>query len=111
MNEPGLVHEAYTRFHTYSLHNQLLALAQCAERDIVPGPLRTFVGWQRLGRTVRKGEKAIILCSPATRRKEDDDEVIIAFTFGARWFALSQTVGDAYEEATSPSWSEDRAPD
>ena len=54
MNEPGLVHEAYTRFHTYSLHNQLLALAQCA---------------------------------------------------------LSQTVGDAYEEATSPSWSEDRAPD
>ena len=105
---PGLVHEAYTRFHSYSLHNQLLALSQCAERGITPGPLRTFQGWLSLGRAVRKGEKAIVLCTPFTKR-QDDDEVIVGFCFRARWFTLAQTDGQDYEEVALPSWREDRA--
>ena len=29
VNKPGFIHEAYSRFHNYSLGNQLLALFQC----------------------------------------------------------------------------------
>jgi len=38
--KPGFIHEAYSRFHNYSLGNQLLALFQCM-RGIQPGPLAT----------------------------------------------------------------------
>jgi hypothetical protein len=52
---PGLIHEAYHRFHGYSLRNQLLAMFQCASRGIVPGPLSTYCGWERVGRHVMRG--------------------------------------------------------
>ena len=42
VRKPGFIHEAYSRFHNYSLGNQLLALYQCIERGIQPGPLATF---------------------------------------------------------------------
>jgi len=42
VRKPGYIHEAYSRFHNYSLGNQLLALFQCFERGIQPGPLATF---------------------------------------------------------------------
>ena len=75
---PGLMHAAYSRFHRYSLRNQLLALAQCAARGISPGPLATYQHWQSLGRSVRRGEKAIVLCAPVVRQRaaaaESEDE-------------------------------------
>lgn len=40
VTEPGYIHEAYSRFHSYSLGNQLLALFQCFERVSSPDPLR-----------------------------------------------------------------------
>ena len=40
VKKPGYIHEAYSRFHNYSLGNQLLALFQCFERGIQPGPCR-----------------------------------------------------------------------
>jgi hypothetical protein len=107
VDEPGLVHEAYTRFHTYSLHNQLLALCQCLERGIAPGPLRTSPGWLSLGRSVRKGEKALVLCTPITRHKDDED-VVVGFSVRARWFTLAQTDGEPYEDASAATWSEAR---
>jgi hypothetical protein len=55
---PGKLLEAYTAFHNFSVGNSLLALFQCYERDVTPGPLNTYKGWQQLGRQVRKGEKA-----------------------------------------------------
>lgn len=64
IQKPGLLHEAYRRFHRFSLGNQLLALLQCGARGIQPGPIHTYTGWQTLGRQVRKGEKALTLCMP-----------------------------------------------
>ncbi len=118
---PGLIHEAYHRFHQYSLRNQLLAMAQCLDRGIAPGPLATFKQWEALGRHVLRGQKAIVLCVPitTTRAKEataenDDDDMQIEesrmfFMYRARWFVLSQTDGEAYTPVSTPSWSEELA--
>jgi hypothetical protein len=67
--KPGFIHEAYTRFHSYSVGNQMLALFQCFGRGIQPGPLATFLKWRELGRHVKKGEKAITLCMPVTCKR------------------------------------------
>ena len=56
VTKPGFIHEAYSRFHNYSLGNQLLALFQCLARGIQPGPLATFPRWKELGRHVKRGE-------------------------------------------------------
>jgi hypothetical protein len=42
----------------------LLALEQCARRNLQPGPLNTYNGWLERKRQVRKGEKGITLCMP-----------------------------------------------
>jgi hypothetical protein len=39
VKKSSFIHEAYSRFHNYSLGNQLLALFQCFERGIQPGHL------------------------------------------------------------------------
>ena len=59
VNEPGILSQAYQQFHTYSLGNQLLAWAQCADRGLQPGPMATYPRWKALGRQVKKGEQAI----------------------------------------------------
>ena len=46
VHEPGTLSQAYRQFHHYSLGNQLLAMFQCAERGIAPGPINTFPGWK-----------------------------------------------------------------
>src|SRR5437899_2244139 len=69
VTKPGFIHEAYSRFHNYSLGNQLLALFQCLARGIQPGPLATFPRWKELGRFVKKGEKALTLCMPLTCKR------------------------------------------
>src|SRR5207249_11086157 len=69
VTEPGIVSRAYSAFHGYSIGNQMLALAQCAERGITPGPISTFMGWKDKGRYVRKGQKAITLCMPVTLKR------------------------------------------
>lgn len=56
-----------SRFHNYSLNNLLLIRAQCPIATQVAG----YRAWQRLGRQVRKGEKAIKIFGfipPAGRR-------------------------------------------
>lgn len=40
--KPGMIHEAYSRFYEYSLRNQLLAICQCMDRGLTPGPIATF---------------------------------------------------------------------
>ncbi len=109
VNTPGLVHEAYTRFHRYSLHNQLLAWAQCVSRGVTPGPLATFKQWQAMGRFVQRGEKALTLCVPITIPAKDVDngeEKPPFFVYRSRWFALSQTEGREYEPLGVPGWTE-----
>jgi antirestriction protein ArdC len=121
ISTPGLIHEAYQRFHQYSLRNQLLAMAQCVERGISPGPIATFTQWEALGRHVLRGQKALVLCVPITpKRAEPKDDGLadatpaeqparMFFTYRARWFVLSQTDGEPYAPVSVPSWSEQRA--
>jgi len=105
---PGLVLEAYTAFHQYSIGNQLLALLQCQQRSLQPGPIKTFPGWQALGRCVKRGERALVLCMPITGKRrdastDDEDASYTAFVYKPRWFTLSQTEG---EEMPTPHMPE-----
>jgi antirestriction protein ArdC len=120
VTRPGFIHEAYSRFHNYSLGNQLLALLQCHQRGIQPGPLATFPKWKELGRYVKKGEKALTLCMPLTCKRtkttkaEDGterEEVFgyTHFTYKAHWFVLAQTEGEPYQPAAISEWNEDLA--
>jgi len=114
VNEPGLMLKAYTAFHGYSLGNQLAALLQCHFRGIGTGPINTYKGWQDKSRQVRKGERAIWLCMPITRKKRkedtDEDEVSIAcFVWRPNWFVLSQTDGEPVPMLEIRDWSKDRA--
>jgi antirestriction protein ArdC len=55
------------RFHRYSFSNVLLIAAQRHGASQVAG----FKAWGRLGRTVRRGEKAIWIVAPVIYRKPD----------------------------------------
>ena len=119
VHEPGTLSQAYRQFHSFSLGNQLLAMFQCHERDIPPGPMATFPRWKELGRHVRKGEKAITLCMPITVKRKgsadvgdtdpDEPEVYTRFAYKPRWFVLSQTEGDDLPEPEIPAWDRDTA--
>jgi antirestriction protein ArdC len=120
ITRPGTVHEAYNRFHNYSIGNQLLALMQCNARSIQPGPIATFPRWKELGRHVRKGEKALMLCMlvsckakhPARDERGEETEQGIAFTrfvYRNNWFVLAQTDGAEYKTDPLPDWDESRA--
>jgi antirestriction protein ArdC len=120
VTKPGFIHEAYTRFHNYSVGNQLLALFQCLSRGIQPGPMTTFPKWQELGRRVKKGERALMLVMPIackrtkTTTAEDGtqkDEVLAYthFTYKSHWFVLLQTEGTEYVPPPIPDWSKDDA--
>jgi len=102
VNQPGKVMAAYSAFHNYSIGNALLALSQCLQRNLTPGPINTYKGWQELGRFVKKGETAITLCMPVTAKKKkinpetklEEEHVLTYFVFRPFWFVLSQTGGD-----------------
>jgi len=103
VNEPGRIMAAYHAFHNYSVGNALLALSQCLQRKLTPGPLNTYKGWQELGRQVRKGERALTLCMPVTARKKrinsgtgtelEEEHLLTYFVFRPNWFLVSQTDG------------------
>ncbi|MDE3180481.1 MAG: DUF1738 domain-containing protein [Acidobacteriota bacterium] len=120
VSKSGYIHQAYSRFHNYSLGNQLLALFQCFERGIQPGPLASFLKWKELGRHVKKGEKAMTLCMPfackrtRTVKKDDGTEqdeqfTFTRFTYKNNWFVLSQTEGKEYQQPAIPEWNEQKA--
>ena len=115
VDKPGIISEAYSAFHAYSVGNQMLAYSQCAARAIPVGPIATFKRWQALGRNVQKGQKAIQLCMPVTITKKDEagektGECFQAFVLKNNWFVLSQTDGADYvHEAVTPSWNPELA--
>jgi hypothetical protein len=117
VNKPGLIMKAYSNFHSYSLGNQLLALVQCQMRGLQPGPINTFPKWQELGRHVKRGERALMLCMPITRKRRDeatDEEAngegtYTSFVYKARWFVLTQTEGDNIQPQVIPEWEAERA--
>jgi antirestriction protein ArdC len=127
VTKPGIMSDAYSRFWNYSVGNQLLAIFQCLARGIEPGPIHTFQGWKEIGRSVRKGERAITLCMPVTcrskGRKATPDQVATGdgaerppesnsftrFVYRPNWFVLSQTDGKEYVPTELPEWHEERA--
>jgi len=96
VKKPGIVSEAYRAFHGYSVGNQMLAMVQCYERGIEPGPINTYPGWQRLGRQVRRGEKALTLCMPVTGRRR---KTKAAAEPDLRTFAVVDDTGAGEEQA------------
>jgi len=114
VTQPGLILKAYSAFHGYSLGNQLAALLQCDRHGIEPGPINTYKGWLNKDRHVRKGEKALWLCMPLTRKKTngetgEDELYITAFVWKPRWFVLAQTEGEPIAMLEIPEWNKERA--
>lgn len=119
VNKPGTIMKAYSAFWNYSVGNQILALIQCQLRGIQPGPINTFPKWQTLGRVVKRGEKALTLCMPLTRKRRNDesgesdnakeDQTLTTFVHKARWFVVSQTFGNGLGPVTIPTWDAEQA--
>ena len=115
VNQPGIISQAYSAFHGYSIGNRLLAYTQCASRNIPIGPIATFKKWQELGRQVQRGQKAIALVMPVTIAKKDEagektGEAFSMFVMRNNWFVLSQTEGqDFAHEAVTPTWDKAKA--
>ena len=120
VTKPGYIHQAYSRFHQFSLGNQLLVLFQCLDRSIPLGPLASYTKWKQLGRQVQRGSKAITLCMPVTcNRKrtvkkndgtEQEEEFSFThFVYRAHWFTLGQTEGKEYQAPAIPEWNEEKA--
>lgn len=122
---PGRLSEAYRVFHNYSLGNRALAIVQMEERGMRLSPIASFKRWKDLGRSVKKGEKAIELCMPVQiRMKSSDDSTEAAetqdkpasatktvFLLKRNWFSLDQTDGEDAELSlpTLPDWDTERA--
>ncbi len=119
VEQPGLLLEAYHRFPAYSLGNQLAALCQCYARRITPGPIATLKKWNRLGRRVTRGQRALWLCMPVTVRDKtadvaDPDRACrptrTVYMWKPYWFVLAQTEGPTCPpEEPLPSWDKARA--
>jgi antirestriction protein ArdC len=81
------------RFHRYSFRNVVLIATQCPEASQVAG----FRAWQRMGRTVRRGERAIWILAPLVRRRSgatDEDRATVAGFRYQAVFDVSQTDGE-----------------
>ena len=114
VNKPGLIMKAYSVFWSYSVGNQLLALIQCQLRGIQPGPINTFPKWQTLGRVVKRGEKALTLCMPITRKRHSDEassetdasreeQTYTTFVHKARWLSSVRPTGMSLDQSRSQS--------
>ena len=71
------------KFHTYSFGNQLLIVAQKPQASMVAG----YQAWAAMGRQVRKGEKALWILAPVTRRgpRPDADGALDADDLGGQY--------------------------
>ena len=102
LDQPGKISDCYRMFHEYSFNNQILAMWQVGAQ-----PINTFMGWKALGRSVKKGEKAIALCMPVTiTDKEDKDKKKTIFILKNNWFGLNQTEGEEVAPVEVPGFNE-----
>jgi antirestriction protein ArdC len=60
----------FSKFHNYSLNNQILIQLQKSGATHVAG----YKKWQKLGRQVQKGEKGIKILAPMTFKKKVEEE-------------------------------------
>lgn len=120
LDVPGRLSDAYRMFHNYSLGNQILAAIELMTRGLPLAPIASFNRWKELGRSVKKGEKAISLVMPVTvKKKAKDDEAageesangtFTVFLLKRNWFSLDQTDGEEFKpEVKTPRWDKQRA--
>lgn len=91
-----------SRFHSYSLGNQLLIAMQKPDATYVAG----FHAWRKLGRYVRKGETGIRIMVPHARKvvTEDGEEERRVYGFGTGVvFDVTQTEGEPLPEHVVPT--------
>jgi antirestriction protein ArdC len=97
--------DAARHFHNYSFSNTMLIYGQMKTASHVAG----FHAWRKLGRNVRRGEHAIWILAPVTRRRSEDDEATVdegpkrrvAIAFRAvPVFDITQTEGEPLPEVT-----------
>ncbi len=94
----GKLLSGYSNFHNYSFGNQMLAMMQMIERGLQISPIATYKKWAELGRQVQKGQKAIFLQMPITKKAEQAGEKDKTFfVYKNNWFAMSQTEGEEVE--------------
>lgn len=85
------------RFHNYSFNNTMLIMIQCPEATRVAG----FKSWIKLNRMVRKGEKAIWILAPMSKKEIDAQGIEKQKMIGFRTvpvFDISQTDGEELPE-------------
>ena len=103
IENPGVLGEAYSRFHEYSLGNRLGVIIQCRLRGLEVGPFASYAAWQRLDRQVKRGEKPLLILHPMYRSEEDENgrknEVLVGFAWKPSAFVLAQTDGEELELA------------
>src|SRR5690606_26776495 len=110
---PGRLSTAYSMFHNYSFTNRLWAMAQLEVRGLPISPIASYNGWKKLGRQVKKGEKALSLLMPRMCRKQDEfgesagsKDIRMGFMVRNHWFSLDQTEGEAYDPGLLiPEWN------
>lgn len=84
-----------------------------SQLDII-SPISTYKNWQKLGRQVKKGAKALTLCMPRNivlNKDTDDEKTFTKFIFVKRWFSLDDTTGKDIEEQKAPEFSFDMVMD
>lgn len=106
LTEKGYISKCYSVFHDYSINNQWIASIQLASKGLGLSPLGTFNKWKSLGRSVKKGQKALYLWLPVggqmiTVTDDDGNEkkirIATKFKYINRWFSLDQTDGKEYQ--------------
>lgn len=82
-----------SRFRKYSRSNQFLVMVQCPDASMVTG----FRQWKKMGRTVKKGERAIRIFAPRivteTRKDGTKTDSLAGFLL-VPVFDVSQTEGE-----------------
>lgn len=79
--------KAISKLYSYSFRNMCLIFAQRENATRVEG----FRAWKKLNRTVKKGEKGIVIISPIFKKSEDKEEVRFKASYV---FDVSQTEGE-----------------
>jgi hypothetical protein len=67
-------------FRCYSLQNSLLLAYQCHARGITPRRVAGFGAWLKLGRVVRKGERALRILAPVPVKERDEHDELTGTT-------------------------------
>lgn len=92
----------------WSLNNRLLAVLQMAQRgdDLTQLHMMGFRQWEKLNRRVSKGEKAVWILAPVTRKVREEDaagntseRVLVTGFKSVPVFNISQTQGEPLPDA------------